>query len=527
VPGQNIDSTIQLEQITINAYPSKPLLLHSTGSVASISSEQINDHTSGSLIHVINSQPGVRMEERSPGSYRLSIRGSLLRSPFGIRNIKIYMDEFPLTDAGGNTYLNVIDPISVKHIQILKGPEGSLFGANTGGVIVLNSVSADSAASVLSLAGGSYGFGSEHLSLKQIIKKYTIEINQGYMRSDGYRKNSEMSRNSLQFFQKLLYKKGDLKTMFIYSDLNYETPGGLTLQQFETQANSARPATSKLPGAEEQRAAVFNKTTYAGISNKVNIFRNLTHVITVFGSYTDFKNPFITNYEKRFENNLGLRTYLNFRKQFESVKTNFTFGYEGSRNAMNVINHENEQGNAEKILSHNHLSAQQQIFFSQLNLLFSTRLQVELSGSLNTYSYHYQTLPNQSNNQVNNIRLNSQLMPKAGMSYRIINNLVWRASVSKGYSPPTLAEVRPSDNLFHTDLQPEFGWNYETGIRYFSFNQRLQLDLAVFSFQLKDAIVRRTLDTGTEYFINSGGTLQQGIEFQSALILKKFDDKRS
>ena len=34
--------------------------------------------------------PGVRMEERTPGSYRLSIRGSLLRSPFGIRNVKVY-----------------------------------------------------------------------------------------------------------------------------------------------------------------------------------------------------------------------------------------------------------------------------------------------------------------------------------------------------------------------------------------------------------------------------------------------------
>ena len=42
------------------------------------------------------------MEERSPGSYRLSIRGSLLRSPFGVRNVKLYLDDFIFTDAGGN-----------------------------------------------------------------------------------------------------------------------------------------------------------------------------------------------------------------------------------------------------------------------------------------------------------------------------------------------------------------------------------------------------------------------------------------
>ena len=68
--------------------------------------------------------------ERSPGSYRLSVRGSLLRSPWGVRNVKVYMDEFPLTDAGGNTYLNLIDTRSINRIEVLKGPHGGLFGAN-------------------------------------------------------------------------------------------------------------------------------------------------------------------------------------------------------------------------------------------------------------------------------------------------------------------------------------------------------------------------------------------------------------
>ena len=43
-----------------------------------------------SLWHGFNSVAGVRMEERSPGSYRINIRGSSLRSPFGVRNVKVY-----------------------------------------------------------------------------------------------------------------------------------------------------------------------------------------------------------------------------------------------------------------------------------------------------------------------------------------------------------------------------------------------------------------------------------------------------
>src|SRR5262245_22189804 len=62
-----------------------------------------------SLVAGLNTIPGVRMEERSPGSYRLSMRGSSLRSPFGIRNVKLYWNDLPFTDAGGNTYLNLFD----------------------------------------------------------------------------------------------------------------------------------------------------------------------------------------------------------------------------------------------------------------------------------------------------------------------------------------------------------------------------------------------------------------------------------
>jgi iron complex outermembrane receptor protein len=65
------------------------------------------DH-SFSLASVFNHAPGVRLEERSPGSYRLSIRGSTLRSPFGVRNVKVYLDGFSLSDGGGNTYLQLL-----------------------------------------------------------------------------------------------------------------------------------------------------------------------------------------------------------------------------------------------------------------------------------------------------------------------------------------------------------------------------------------------------------------------------------
>src|SRR5690554_1540 len=131
------DTAVALDPVHIRAYLGRQPLLRTTAAASVLDRQALDVHRGTSFVSAVNTVPGVRMEERSPGSYRLSIRGSLLRSPFGVRNVKVYMDEIPLTDAGGNTYLNILDPGAVDGMELLKGPDGSIFGANSGGVVLL------------------------------------------------------------------------------------------------------------------------------------------------------------------------------------------------------------------------------------------------------------------------------------------------------------------------------------------------------------------------------------------------------
>jgi iron complex outermembrane receptor protein len=103
------------------------------------------------------------------------------------------------------------------------------------------------------------------------------------------------------------------------------------------------------------------------------------------------------------------------------------------------------------------------------------------------------------------------LAPRLSLLYAVKKDISLYGIVSKGFSPPTLAEVRPSTNQFY-DLQPEYGWNFEGGIKGNAFKNRLQFDAAVYSFNLKHAIVRQTDSTGADYFVNAGGTKQTGVE---------------
>jgi iron complex outermembrane receptor protein len=103
-------------------------------------------------------------------------------------------------------------------------------------------------------------------------------------------------------------------------------------------------------------------------------------------------------------------------------------------------------------------------------------------------------------------------MPRLALSYQVTTDFIWRASVSRGYSTPTTAEIRPTDRVINTTLQAEYGWNYETGFRLRNKDESMFLDASVFYYNLQNAIVLRLHPNETQYYINAGGTRQPGFE---------------
>lgn len=515
-----IDS-ITTEEVVVEGYPEKILLKQSTASVGVIDPQALALQPSHTLIPAMNQIAGIRMEERSPGSYRLAIRGSLLRSPFGIRNVKLYLDEFPLTDAGGNSYLQLIDKGAVQRIELLKGPHGSLYGANTGGVALLSLVPArlDSSGQMkISGTGGSYGLLHESVDLSKHVQGHGFRLYQAYQRADGYREHSAFQRHYVQCSDVFRYYKGfTLKGFVFYSALDYQTPGALTRKQYEQAPAQARPRTTNTLGATEQHAAVYNRTLYGGLAHEAILHPKLKHVVALFSTRTDFQNPFITNYEVRKEATFGFRTYFELSDgKGRPHGWRWHLGMEWQRTPSEIGNFGNKGGHKDTVQAKDKLLSGQHFFFTQATLRWHRWL-LEGGLSLNYFMFNAKSLLNPAIAGIHR-RFEPQWMPRAAVSFRISPYLFGRASLSKGYSPPTMAEVRPSDNLFYTQLQPESGYNYETGLRWHS--TQVQLDAVVFYYRLQNAIVRRVSQTGIEYFINAGSTKQVGFEWQGKAILK-------
>lgn len=521
----------EFEAVEIIAYFNKQALLGLTSSAQTISSGLIETQQTTTLLPALNTVAGIRMEERSPGSYRLAMRGSLIRSPFGIRNTKIYMDEFPLTDAGGNTYLSLIDPGSISSIHVLKGPDGSLYGANSGGVIRIQPKGFDVTKNQgsLLLGGGSFGLFQEQLSVqRKVNEKYSFSVDQSFMRSDGYRDNSGLNKLTFQTTHKWKYSKNnELRLLALYSDLQYQTPGGLTESQMLEDPTMARQAAGPNPSASEQKAGIYNKTFFGGIAHDARITSKLTHTVSIFSSHTDFENPFITNYEFRKEKNLGLRTYLSYKDTInENILWQMQLGFEGQKGWSDIENFDNNQGVKGAPQAKDELDNSQASYFYRANVNFYKKMTIEASIGLNQAKINYNSLYPAVQTPTGEINFGNILMPRVASSYLLSKTLAVRGSISKGYSPPTISEVRSSDNNINKNLAPETGINYEIGVRYETTNRRFIVDIGFYTYNMENGIVRQLNENGAEFFVNAGEINQKGIEASVWSYILTPDSKR-
>jgi iron complex outermembrane receptor protein len=501
--------TRQLNEITVQAFESRATPLSTTASVGILTPKTLERFSPSSWVNAVNTISGVRMEERSPGSYRFSIRGSMLRSPFGVRNIKFYWNGIPFTDAGGNTPINSLDYNAVQNMQIIKGPGSSLYGAGTGGVVLLQSNTDHGSQNRIEqqIGIGKYGFQSRSTSL-QIGG---INIQYGHTEQDGYRNHSAMGRDAIRFSSiGKLGKKGTLMLLGMYSDLHYQTPGGITLAQYQTNPKLARQPTPTLPGSEAQRATIYSKMAMLGGNYVLQLSDTWTQSNALYITTTDFANPFISNYEIRDEQGIGGRNVWQNNTLIGDIRTNWTSGFEWQYGKSAQRNYDNKGGVADQQQTVEDIRTSTLSVFSQLEAVLFKDLTATAGLSYNVLKYKYERFfPLPYSNEARNF--DGILVPRIAINKVIGKTWSLTASYSSGFSPPTMQEVRPSAGGFRRDLNAEKGINSEISIR--KIDKNFSGEIGLYSFGLRESIVRRSDESGSEFFVNAGKTRQNGLEW--------------
>src|SRR5262249_30719693 len=150
---------------------------------------------------------------------------------------------------------------SIRKMEVIRGPAGSLYGTNTGGAVLIydhqdhNSRREDSVMFRESVSGGSWGMIHGSIGWDMRSKKTDVIIQEGWQRSDGYRLQSKMVRANVSVFEKArLNDRNQIGLVFISTGLQYQTPGGLTYSEMLQNPRQARPHSGSTPGAEEQKS---------------------------------------------------------------------------------------------------------------------------------------------------------------------------------------------------------------------------------------------------------------------------------
>jgi len=512
---QSADTTRTLQEVVVKAYEQNRQLKEVSAAVNVITTDQLKRYNNVSLLPALNATPGVHMEERSPGSYRLNIRGSTLRSPFGVRNVKIYWNGIPFTDPGGNTYLNQLSFYNVSSMEVLKGPASSLYGAGTGGAILINSQPGDRPAGInLHYTTGSYNLQNIHAQVTLGDSDHNNTFGYTHQTSDGYRDNTRMRRDVATW--ETLVKANDkqqLSASVLYGDLYYQTPGGLTAAQYKANPRAARPAGGGFPSAQDAQAAIFQKTFIAGLTHQYRFTENCQNTTVVYGAFSNVKNPTFRNYERRSEPHFGGRTVFTLNKQWQQSNLQLSFGGEGQRGFFNTKTFGNKGGHPDTVQTDDDIDNYIYSGFVQGDCHLPGDWSVSAGVSINKSSITITRLTGPQTGKLN-ATFNSEWAPRVAISKKLIPGLLAYASVSRGFSPPGTSEILPSTSIINTNLQAEHGLNYEAGFKSSWLQQRLYIEVNAFYYELRNAIVQRRDSSGADYFTNAGSTRQRGIESQ-------------
>lgn len=507
--AQSSDTVRQLNEITIRALASDRPLFDIAASVGMVHKAEFVRTSPTSLLPGLNVLAGVRMEERSPGSYRLAIRGSALRSPFGVRNVKVYFNGLPLTDGGGNTYLNLLDVETIQQAQVIKGPGSSLYGAGTGGVLLLDQPAAATAYQVGATAG-SYGLWRWRGEMPIHLGKTSSTLTLSKQQSDGYRDHTALDRFNVHVrTTTALDRQSELSVFLFHSRLQYETPGGLTAAQYEDNPRQARPGTPTRPGAEAQNAHVTNNTSYLGVMYVRDWTDRWNTRIGLMGARTDFVNYAILNVEDRAEKNAAVRienTY-SFGK---AGQHRWVSGAEAQLFGIDLNQFENNLGIKGMLAFEDRLASRALLLFSQVEWQLPADISMTAGASVQGQRYGFERLQPE---RIQHTRVFDPVFsPRISVSKKVTQGIFVFANVSDGFSTPTLAEVRPSTSQYNSTLAPERGLQWEVGTRLRSNNQKWLAEVTGYHLRLRDAIVTQRDENGAEFFVNAGKTSQPGLE---------------
>ena len=516
-------SPVSLNEVVVKSYGSDRKLLETSGSVALITKNELNRSNDVSLQSTLNSIPGIQMDQSHSEDARISIRGVGIGSTFGIRNLKVYINDIPLTEANGFTRIEGLDISTLGRVEIIKGPASSIYGAALGGVLLFQSEKApyNQTSIEQSALAGSYGLFRTSTTLKTSTDNSNIVTTYGYQTLDGYRQWSSDKRNFLSAYGQFFPSNKQTVTFFVnHSEQKTHIPGALDSLEFATDPQKADSTTLS------KKAGRYENWTRAGLSHTYHFTDNLVNVTSANLSFFTLDHPLAFAYIRGTYQSFGGRTRLIYSPKLGAVKSKFTIGAE-YLNGFYVNKYYNNDKGTEGIISQDQeTTAIQYSYFAQAEFEFPKATILTLGTSYNSQEYQLKDYL-----KLNGIDFtgNKQFDPKISPRIALIKTFQKKysvyATVSSAFAPPVDYEISLPTGGINKNIQAVTGINYEIGSRGDILKNKLHYDVAVYNLQLGNELIPQTIAPYQTIYVNAGKTNHNGLELSLSYLLANDDTK--
>lgn len=425
-------------------------------------------------------------------------------------------------------YMHDNELFDVERIEILKGPQGTLYGRNSeSGVINIVTKQPDNQfrAKLLGEYGNYNSYrGNANLSGPVIENKLYFGVAAQYKYSDGYIDNlfnGDDKTAKLSHFNgraTLRWTPSDPWDISLIADVVH-ADDKVGFFRYAKGPNTTASCQTRHDEVDEDMTETGN-TQALNINYQSDSFKVTSVTGATYRSYSKFNDSDLwDNPANRMTNDY---TYKD-RQYSQEIRINslnqgslqWLVGLFGSYEETE-LDHENWNLSRNVLNSHHiaNIETQGYAAFGQATYTVKQRLHFTLGLRLDS-----QKLEGKYRNRANNISAQkdldfTELLPKASISYDLTADDMIYATVAKGYLTGGFNWcMNPTQDTFHFD--PEYSWNYEVGLKSNWLNNKLMANLAVFYITIDDKQVTVVEpDTRLNTITNAAEAYSYGVEIQ-------------
>ncbi|HEX7852174.1 MAG TPA: TonB-dependent receptor [Sphingobium sp.] len=224
--------------------------------VSTLDQSQLRTANVNQLSDTVKLTPGLRFDSQGP-AVQPTIRGvgTAITTSGGGPNVGIYVDGF----FQANTYVSDFQLMKVQNIQVLKGPQGTLFGRNTtGGAILVTTAdpSTDTSAEFKASYGRYNTLTVQGYATFGLTDKVAMDIEGIYSRGDGFQTNLANGDDNV----------GRYKSWSVRTGIKAELSDSVSVLLRYTHAQSDNPSTQLVNAFVDTtgEAGFFSKVSAAG-----------------------------------------------------------------------------------------------------------------------------------------------------------------------------------------------------------------------------------------------------------------------